>query len=77
MIHQMNRILERSDDKYRCVNLIHFGSGVGKSSRIECRGIGNADYSKKFDLIAEYIKRIEKLFRLSCDSFSKLKVPNV
>ena len=54
------------DDKYRCVSLCHFGNGGDKSSRIEIRGFGNRDYTKKFDTIARYVKRIERLFKLSC-----------
>ena len=73
----INNLMERSDDKYSCVNLSHFGSGTAKSSRIEIRGFGNRDYSKKYETISEYIKRIERLFKLSCGAFSKMRIPNV
>ena len=54
------------DNKYRCVNLTNFARGTRKSSRVEVRGFGNTDYTKKFDTIEVYVKRIEKLFKLSC-----------
>lgn len=74
----IHNLLQRSkSDKYRCVNMTHFGNGCAKSSRIEVRGFGNSDYSKKFDTIAAYIKRIERLFNLSCGQYSKVKFPKV
>lgn len=76
--HTVHNLLQRSKtDKYRCVNLTHFGNGCSKSSRIEVRGFGNSDYSKKFDVIASYIKRIERLFKLSCSTFSEMRIPKV
>lgn len=53
-------------DKYRCVTLCNFGNGLSKSSRVEVRGFGNKNYTHKYDVIAEFVKRIERLFRLSC-----------
>ncbi len=41
------------------------------------RGFGNRDYSKKFETIAQYVKRIERLFRLSCGAFSEMRTPNI
>ena len=76
-IHIINDMLDRSGQKYRCVNLCHFGNGTAKHSRVEIRGIGNRDYSKKFKIISEYIKRIERLFKLSCGAFSEMRTPNV
>jgi len=76
-IRIINDLLERSSEKYRCVNLLHFGNGISKSSRIEIRGFGNNNYSKKFDTISEFIKRIERLFKLSCSSFSEMRTPNI
>ena len=70
-------LIEFSSEKYRCVNLSHFGSGTSKSSRIEIRGFGNKDYSKKFETISEYIKRIERLFKLSYGAFSEMRTPDV
>ena len=76
-IRILNDLLERSGQKYRCVNLLHFGSGTAKSSRVEIRGFGNRDYSKKYETISEYVKRIERLFRLSCGAFSEMRTPNI
>lgn len=55
-------------DKYRCVTLCNFGNGLSKSSRVEVRGFGNKDYTHKFDVIAVFVKRIERLFKLSCSN---------
>ena len=76
-IRLLNALLERSEQKYRCVNLRNFGNGQGKRSRVEIRGFGNKDYSNKYDTIAEYVKRIERLFKLCCSTFSEQRVPNV
>jgi len=73
----INNLMDRSEEKYRCVNLRHFGNGMRKGSRVEVRGFGNKDYSKKLETIAEYIKRIERLFKLSYGVFSEVKTPNV
>jgi hypothetical protein len=54
------------NDKYRCVNLCNFGNGMSKSSRVEIRGFGNANYTQKFPNIEQFVKRIERLFKLSC-----------
>ena len=67
-VHLFRSMIDNSDDKYHCVNLNHFGNGMNKLSRVEIRGFGNKDYTKKYDTIARFVKRIEKLFRLSCDS---------
>jgi hypothetical protein len=56
-------------DKYRCVTLCNFGNGLSKSSRVEVRGFGNKNYTQKYDVIAEFVKRIERLFKLSCGNF--------
>jgi hypothetical protein len=64
MFKQMSNAFE---DKCRCVNLCRFGNGTNKSSRVEIRGFGNKNYTKKFDTVAEFVKRIETLFTLSCD----------
>lgn len=64
MFQQMANAFE---DKCRCVNLCRFGNGTSKSSRVEIRGFGNRNYTKKFGVIAEFVKRIEMLFTLSCD----------
>ena len=61
-----NALHQAVHDKYRCVTLCNFGNGLSKSSRIEVRGFGNKDYTQKFDTIAGFVKRIERLFRLSC-----------
>ena len=55
------------DEKYHCVNLSNFGRGTESDSRIEIRGMGNVNYSKKLKLITEYIKKIENLFKYSCE----------
>jgi hypothetical protein len=55
------------NDKYWCVTLCHFGNGTNKSSRIEIRGFGNKNYTKRFVTISTFVKRIEKLFNLSCN----------
>ena len=65
-VAMMNNIAQAHHDKYRAVTLCNFGNGTQKSSRVEVRAFGNADYSKKYRTIASYIKRIEKLFNLSC-----------
>ena len=56
------------NDKYKCVTLCNFGSGLDKSSRVEIRGFGNKDYTQKFDTIVGFVKRIERLFKLSCNN---------
>jgi len=76
-VERMNQLLQRSKEKYRCVTLRNFGITVSKRSRIEVRGFGNHDYSKKFDKIAAYIKRIERLFDLCCSTFSEIRTPKV
>jgi hypothetical protein len=76
-IRIINDLMERSKQKYRCVNLRHFGNGTAKSSRVEVRGFGNRDYSKKFETISEFVKRIERLFKLSCGAFSEMRTPRI
>ena len=71
------RLIQNSNEKYRCVNLSNFGNGTAKRSRVEIRGFGNKDYSKKYEIISEFVKRIERLFRLSCGAFSEMKTPIV
>jgi hypothetical protein len=56
------------NNKFKCVNFLHFGNGMNKTSRIEIRGFGNKNYTKKFEVISIFVKRIEKLFNLSCSS---------
>ena len=65
------------EEKYSCVNLIHFNNGQDKSSRVEVRGFGNKDYTQKFDMIAKYIGRITKLFKFSCEDRPLCRVPNI
>lgn len=64
MFKQMTNAFE---DKCRCVNLCRFGNGISKSSRVEIRGFGNTNYTKKLNTVAKFVKRIETLFTLSCD----------
>jgi hypothetical protein len=64
MLKNMTNTLK---DKYWCVNLSNFRDNH-PNSRIEIRAFGNKHYTQKFDLIASYIKRIERLFKLSCDA---------
>jgi hypothetical protein len=71
------RLIENADEKYRCVNLKNFGNGMTSRSRVEIRGFGNVNYSKKYDTISEFVKRIERLFRLSCGAFSEMKTPRI
>ena len=54
-------------DKYRCVNLSNFANGSYKSSRVEIRGFGNTNYTRKYDIIISYVKRIEKMFNIACE----------
>jgi len=54
-------------DKYKCVNLNNW-NGINATSRVEIRGFGNKDYTKKIDVIAPFVKRIEKLFDFSCSN---------
>lgn len=56
------------DDKYRCVTFCNWGNGQRSSSRIEIRGFGNRDYTKKYQTISTFVKRIVKLFNLSCNN---------
>jgi hypothetical protein len=65
-VTMLNHIADGFYDKYRAVTLCNFGNGLQKSSRVEVRAFGNVDYSKKYQTIARYIKRIERLFNLSC-----------
>ena len=76
-VRLLSKFTDAFEEKYSCVNLIHFNNGDDKSSRVEVRGFGNVDYSKKFDSIASYIKRIEKLFNFSCESRPLFRVPNI
>lgn len=64
----IKKLSDAFKDKYYCVNLKNFGNGLGNASRIEIRGFGNKNYSKKFTTISVFIKRIEKLFNLSCNN---------
>ncbi len=52
-------------NKYWAVNLSNYMDDK-PTSRVEIRAFGNRHYTRKFDLIASYIKRIERLFNLSC-----------
>ncbi len=61
------KTLSVSTNKYRCVTLSNFGSGLNKTSRIEIRGFGNSIYTRKFNLVSKYVKKIMKLFKLSCN----------
>lgn len=66
-IHQLAEFTKALTSKYRCVNFSNFGTGINPSSRIEIRGFGNVNYTNRFNDIASYVKRIEKLFKFSCD----------
>lgn len=66
-IHQLTAFTKALTSKYRCVNFSNFGTGINSGSRIEIRGFGNANYTNRFNDIALYVKRIEKLFEFSCD----------
>jgi len=63
----IKNMMRAMDNKCWCVNMSHFRDGMD-SSRVEVRAFGNRHYTQKFDLIASYIKRIEKLFNLSCEA---------
>lgn len=71
IIHQLAR---RMTDKYHCVNFSNFGNGKAKRSRIEIRGMGNVNYSKKYHKIADYVYRIQRLFKLSCNDTNLSRV---
>lgn len=77
IVSEMSKIYESLLDKYRCVNLSNFGSGISKRSRIEIRGIGNKDYSKKYEKIAEYVYRIQRLFSLCCKETTLAKISTI
>lgn len=62
----IKRIIDTAQEKYRAVTLCNFSNGQQKSSRVEIRAFGNKNYTKKYGTIAGYIKRIEKLFKMSC-----------
>lgn len=66
-VRMLKSMTDTLNSKYWCVYLSNFRDNH-PNSRIEIRGFGNKHYTHKFDLIASYIKRIEKLFKLSCDS---------
>lgn len=55
------------DGKGSCVSFNGFRSGgLSKYSRVEIRAFGNKDYTKKFNVIAPYVKKIENLFSSCC-----------
>lgn len=62
----MNHISQAATDKYRAVTLCNWGNGLGKTSRIEVRAMGNKDYTKKFKSVAANVKKIERLFNRCC-----------
>lgn len=63
------RLLKRMTGSFKCkywaVNLSNYRDDQ-RSSRVEIRAFGNRRYTQKYDLIARYVKKIEKLFNLSC-----------
>jgi hypothetical protein len=64
----LKHLTQSMDDKYRCVTFCNWGTGKTKSSRIEVRGFGNRHYTKKYQTISTFVKRIVKLFNLSCNN---------
>ena len=66
-VRMLKDMTDTLKNKYWCVNLSNFRDNH-PNSRIEIRAFGNKHYTQKFDLIASYIKRIERLFKLSCDA---------
>lgn len=66
-VHMFQQMANAFEDKCYCVNLCRFGNGLNKSSRVEVRGFGNKNYTKRFITVARFVKRIETLFILSCD----------
>lgn len=73
----IRQLANRMENKYHCVNFSNFGNGRARHSRVEIRGMGNAHYSKKYQKIADYIYRIQRLFKLSCNDFNLSKVVSV
>lgn len=74
LIENMGRLTECIQDKYYCGNMVNWQGGTRKSSRVEIRGIGNKDYTKKYSTIYNYINKINKLFSLCCKSEFKIPV---
>jgi len=66
-VRMLKNMTDTLKNKYWCVSLSNFRDNH-PNSRIEIRAFGNKHYTQKFDLIASYIKRIERLFKLSCDA---------
>lgn len=66
-VRMLKNMTDTLKNKFWCVNLSNFRDNH-PNSRVEIRAFGNKHYTKKFDLIASYIKRIERLFKLSCDA---------
>jgi hypothetical protein len=72
-VRLLKRMTSSLDNKYWAVSLSNFRDNH-PASRVEIRAFGNRHYTQKFDLIASYIKRIERLFELSCkagDAFTR------
>lgn len=67
-VNILKHLTQSMDDKYRCVTFCNWGTGKTKSSRIEVRGFGNKNYTRKFQTISTFVKRIVKLFNLSCNN---------
>lgn len=56
---------------YNVVNLEHYGTTRGITSRIEIRGFGNREYHKRFNRIVDYSERIFKVFLKNCAPITK------
>lgn len=65
-VRLLKRMTDSFQNKYRCVNLSNFRDNH-PASRVEIRAFGNRHYTRKFELIASYVRRIERLFNLSCN----------
>jgi hypothetical protein len=75
MVQRFTQLTNPLDGKYYCVTLHKFGNGKSPTSRAEIRGMGNKDYTTKFDKVAHYVGRIERLFKYSCGAKLEIKVP--
>lgn len=67
-VHILKKLTDAIGDKYYCVTFCNWGTGQTSHSRIEIRGFGNARYTRKYQTIASFVKRIVKLFSLSCNN---------
>lgn len=76
-VNILRQMHDSVNNKYKCVTLRNFGNGTDRNSRIEIRGFGNRNYTQKFDSISNFVKRIEKLFKYSCNCSTFVKSPNI